>query len=428
MENARCRICRRKSDDDNLLLCDGCNQAFHLYCLRPPLRQVPAGDWFCVSCLRTIKPAPKSCRETREIAEKQKNNSKAKFTISTSGSNSQEESTSSSDESDTSSGLPAGQKSIRSFLRPNDSRRASTSIKRFSSTRSTQRPSTTSTSASCSNTHDHTCLVCNGASRELVYCSGCPSAFHMRCHDPPLRLPPRGVGWMCAICRVSRRKHDSTSTLPAASRKRTINRSSRRSSYLQLHRQSRDSGSESDGQGDGEEEEEEETTEAAASPGEEEPAGKRVNLRRNRSTRSSSSLVDGKPAKRLRIADDSSEEETLASAESICTDIVNSICRHKNAWPFKEPVDSDEVPDYHAIIVEPVDLSLIRTWLKEGRYSGSDGPERLAEDLGKMFYNAELYNSADSDIWSAGSRLEQFVRSLLRNLSTPVVYKRESLT
>lgn len=35
--NASCRICRRKADPDNMLLCDGCNKGHHLYCLKPKL-------------------------------------------------------------------------------------------------------------------------------------------------------------------------------------------------------------------------------------------------------------------------------------------------------------------------------------------------------------------------------------------------------
>ncbi|KAK2190073.1 hypothetical protein NP493_90g03009 [Ridgeia piscesae] len=43
-ENAKCKICRKKRCEDKLLLCDECNQAFHLYCLRPALYSVPPGD------------------------------------------------------------------------------------------------------------------------------------------------------------------------------------------------------------------------------------------------------------------------------------------------------------------------------------------------------------------------------------------------
>lgn len=39
--NARCRICRRKGDADNMLLCDGCDRGHHTHCLRPRLKVHP---------------------------------------------------------------------------------------------------------------------------------------------------------------------------------------------------------------------------------------------------------------------------------------------------------------------------------------------------------------------------------------------------
>uniref|UniRef100_A0A8C5CML7 Bromodomain adjacent to zinc finger domain, 1B n=1 Tax=Gadus morhua TaxID=8049 RepID=A0A8C5CML7_GADMO len=49
-ENARCKVCRRKGDDEKLILCDECNKAFHLFCLRPALYRIPAGEWLCPAC------------------------------------------------------------------------------------------------------------------------------------------------------------------------------------------------------------------------------------------------------------------------------------------------------------------------------------------------------------------------------------------
>lgn len=42
-----CLACRRDDDHANLILCDCCNDEYHIYCLDPPLRTVPTGDWFC---------------------------------------------------------------------------------------------------------------------------------------------------------------------------------------------------------------------------------------------------------------------------------------------------------------------------------------------------------------------------------------------
>ena len=41
-----------------MLLCDGCGTGWHLYCLRPPLKAVPAGTWLCPRCLEVGVTAP----------------------------------------------------------------------------------------------------------------------------------------------------------------------------------------------------------------------------------------------------------------------------------------------------------------------------------------------------------------------------------
>ncbi|KAI5098010.1 tyrosine-protein kinase BAZ1B [Silurus meridionalis] len=54
-ENARCKVCRKKvGEDDKLILCDECNKAFHLFCLRPALYRIPEGEWLCPACQPTI--------------------------------------------------------------------------------------------------------------------------------------------------------------------------------------------------------------------------------------------------------------------------------------------------------------------------------------------------------------------------------------
>ncbi|XP_056414619.1 tyrosine-protein kinase BAZ1B [Hyla sarda] len=49
-ENARCKVCRKKGEDDKLILCDECNKAFHLFCLRPVLLNIPDKEWLCPAC------------------------------------------------------------------------------------------------------------------------------------------------------------------------------------------------------------------------------------------------------------------------------------------------------------------------------------------------------------------------------------------
>ncbi|KAG1805191.1 PLU-1-like protein-domain-containing protein [Suillus subaureus] len=46
-----CEICQKKNQDEKMLLCDGCDCGFHIFCLDPPLATIPKGQWFCHICL-----------------------------------------------------------------------------------------------------------------------------------------------------------------------------------------------------------------------------------------------------------------------------------------------------------------------------------------------------------------------------------------
>lgn len=50
-----CKACGKSRPDHNMLLCDGCDLAYHTTCLRPKLAAVPEGEWFCPGCDREIR-------------------------------------------------------------------------------------------------------------------------------------------------------------------------------------------------------------------------------------------------------------------------------------------------------------------------------------------------------------------------------------
>ena len=45
-----CRHCLEETDDEQMMLCDHCDAAYHIYCLDPPLLAVPEGNWNCPRC------------------------------------------------------------------------------------------------------------------------------------------------------------------------------------------------------------------------------------------------------------------------------------------------------------------------------------------------------------------------------------------
>ncbi|PKA46213.1 Histone-lysine N-methyltransferase ATXR6 [Apostasia shenzhenica] len=62
-----CEKCRSGDSADELLLCDGCDMGFHLYCLRPILACVPYGPWFCPSCSSRRRPRPFPLIQTKIV-------------------------------------------------------------------------------------------------------------------------------------------------------------------------------------------------------------------------------------------------------------------------------------------------------------------------------------------------------------------------
>ena len=51
--NYPCSVCKSNEKGSEMMLCDGCNKAFHLHCLHPPLKEIPEEDiWLCSTCIK----------------------------------------------------------------------------------------------------------------------------------------------------------------------------------------------------------------------------------------------------------------------------------------------------------------------------------------------------------------------------------------
>lgn len=65
-----CRACLTDKDDEDIVLCDGCDHAYHIYCLKPPKTSIPKGKWFCRRCnvrLRAIRKAKKAFERRQKL-------------------------------------------------------------------------------------------------------------------------------------------------------------------------------------------------------------------------------------------------------------------------------------------------------------------------------------------------------------------------
>lgn len=54
-----CRTCLKENNEDTIILCDHCDAAHHIYCLRPPMQKVPEGAWMCSRCTSWFKTMEK---------------------------------------------------------------------------------------------------------------------------------------------------------------------------------------------------------------------------------------------------------------------------------------------------------------------------------------------------------------------------------
>ncbi|XP_032900050.1 nucleosome-remodeling factor subunit BPTF isoform X1 [Amblyraja radiata] len=85
--------------------------------------------------------------------------------------------------------------------------------------------------------------------------------------------------------------------------------------------------------------------------------------------------------------------------------VLRSLQAHKMAWPFLEPVDPNDAPDYYGIIKEPMDLATMEERVHHRFY------KKLTDfvgDMTKIFDNCRYYNPSDSPFYQCAEVLESF--------------------
>ncbi|ODM98981.1 Bromodomain adjacent to zinc finger domain protein 1A [Orchesella cincta] len=426
--NARCRVCRRKGNPENMLLCDGCNKGHHAYCLKPPLEVIPKGDWFCYDCKPIELPPPKPRSRARRL----------------------------SDDDD-----------ILQELDRNDSDDENGRSNDLSE-----------------EVEQEGCAVCSFGG-ELMCCDGCPDMYHLLCLNPPLSRVPRGI-WHCPNCKSQAQKGKSSSRSKNKSKaRRTIStdesdedtlRSDDESEPEASSRSRNHSDDETDRATDDDDESDKTTDDErevvkvkfTKKPTERTSGNNRKRVYEDdedyeseddhhfgrgsrRKCASQAAAKIAQVAKRLRSdskenessdnSNDSSSSGFQAGSRSkrsnelemydsdapkrtrlqrmntnncvrngeldnvLLDKILSEVMKQAEAWPFLKPVTRNEAPDYHEIVKHPMDLGTIKYKLNSMVYTCN---EEFISDLLLVFSNCEMYNDPSSRIHQAGRTLKSF--------------------
>ncbi|XP_060068944.1 bromodomain adjacent to zinc finger domain protein 1A-like [Ylistrum balloti] len=305
--HARCRICRRKGDAEQMLLCDMCDRGHHMYCLKPRLKNVPSGDWYCPDC----KP-----KETKRSPLKSRRRT---FSEQSEDEEDDEEEEADSDEEEEEDGEEEAEEEEDEEEEENN---------------------------------DNLCAVCSKAGM-LICCDTCPLSYHLACAKPALKKVPKGK-WLCQICsgvgkqgkikfpgKGGKKASKSTPTSSKASSRK----GSPRDSPVTVKNSRKRS--------------------RPASPMDE------VKPKLKKAAKSMSKLaqdVNG-DADIKQVATTSSRGNSKVQHMKICEDLVLELVKHEDSTPFLKPVSKKLVPDYHDIIACPMDFSTIRNKINSFIYT-----------------------------------------------------------
>ncbi|KAL7068724.1 putative histone acetyltransferase protein [Cryptosporidium serpentis] len=93
--------------------------------------------------------------------------------------------------------------------------------------------------------------------------------------------------------------------------------------------------------------------------------------------------------------------------------VLDTLSRHENAWPFRKPVSVGEASDYYEIIKEPTD---IQTMKRKSRNKEYKSKEEFCNELKRMFDNCRFYNAKNTIYTKYANELESFIWPMLQTI------------
>lgn len=415
--NARCRLCKRKGDAEHMLLCDACDRGHHMYCLKPPIKEIPEGEWFCADC--RPKETRKSERRKRPVADEEEEEEEYEKQSEDEDEDSEEED---SDEKE--------EEAESEYESEEDEEKSD---------------------ASESSEHADQCAVCFEGG-ELLCCDTCPLAYHLNCAYPPLRRIPRG-NWACQVCtgadderprscrvkkatieaaqkslqrsiKMVKKKPRNTSRPSSRQTKKSTSRSRKRqvSSSPSPPPRSRKARAKADKKPTKRRRVSSSSRSfSSRSPSPAPKSGRKGSIKiaaRGRARSSIDSSRSSSPVQRTQSKKPAGRKDPkLAAKFVVCQKLLNELMNHEDGWPFLEPVDLTENPDYLRFVQRPVDFGTIKKNLADKAY---ESVEDFAADIRQVFINCSEYCRPRGREARAGVRLSAFFETQYSDLGLDV--------
>merc|ERR1711962_1615812 len=343
--NTKCRICRRKTDPDRMLLCDGCDRGHHMYCLKPPLKKVPEGEWFCPECKpkERIRSPKKKVRNRFSMCEEEDENIEQ-------------------DEDDDQESSPPSKKSSsksRKKLRvvESDDEDDEEEPKPKKDKKKSQK-------------------------RKAVIESDEDEAEE--------DTPPRRGGRSRKKVQDEEEDGEEVDSPPL---KKKVNESAKKGLSNLFGKRQAAIKSDERRRGDVEE----------ADDDDDEQETKSRSSRRAKASKDQENKENSR-AKSKRARDDDEEDLDLNIGEM--DELVKALMKHKDGWPFERPITKQEAPDYLLCVKTPMDLSTIRSRMDGNIYYSRN--QEILDDIRLVFSNCFQYNQEDAEEYKCAVRLEKY--------------------
>ncbi|OAG31658.1 histone acetyltransferase [Nematocida displodere] len=91
----------------------------------------------------------------------------------------------------------------------------------------------------------------------------------------------------------------------------------------------------------------------------------------------------------------------------LCTELKN----HNTAWPFLDPVNPEDVADYHAVIKTPMDLRTVESKILSEDYATF---EEMDADIQLVISNCYIYNAPGSQYAKCAKSLNEFYQNKVK--------------